>query len=266
MKIKEFVIHRYGPLSETGVIRLNNFTLFWGENEDGKTLTIEALIKILIGKNRKMLANIDRVQEEPDGFIVLQDNNGNDIKIPEKGRIPDLLDISAEDCLNLFVIRNSDLTLAKEAEFFGSVTERLTGIRTNQLRNLKDKLRQIGNLTDTLQIENTKESNFLKNRLMKADELLADCRELFSKSKSNDYDKLEEKLIHIQKDKDILEQEIANLDGARLREKFQTGRKNLQKLIEFKTEMDGLNNFTIEEFISWQQAEQAIEEKQLEII
>jgi uncharacterized protein YhaN len=266
MRIKEFVIHRYGPLSETGVIRLNNFTLFWGENEDGKTLTIDALIKILIGKSRKMVTNIDRVPEEPEGFVILQDNTGNDIKIPEAGRLPELLNLSGEECLNLFVIRNSDLTLAKEAEFFGSVTERLTGIRTNRLRSLKGKLRQFGNLTDTLQIENTKDSHFLKNRLLKADALLEDCQKLYADSKSNEFDKLEEKLIHLQKDRDILEQEIANLDEARLRNKFETGRENLQKLIEFNSEMDNLVNFTIDEFISWQQAEKTIEEKKLEIV
>ncbi|MCK4533686.1 AAA family ATPase, partial [bacterium] len=51
MKIKEFSIIRYGILSDHGKIKLNNFNLFFGRNEKGKSLTIDALVKMLLKKN-----------------------------------------------------------------------------------------------------------------------------------------------------------------------------------------------------------------------
>ena len=41
MRIKEFSITRYGPLRDTGRICLSDFSLVFGGNDDGKTLTID---------------------------------------------------------------------------------------------------------------------------------------------------------------------------------------------------------------------------------
>jgi DNA repair exonuclease SbcCD ATPase subunit len=264
MRIKEFKVHRYGPLSETGRIRLNNFNLFWGENEDGKTLTIEALIKLLVGKNRRFLKNIDRVPEEPDGYIILEDEGKNEKKIPEHGRLTDIFQITAEEFSNLFVIRNSDLTISRENEFYGNVTERLTGLRTNQLKNLKSKLRDIGGLTESFQIINTRESQFLKNRLSKAEELVEKIREIIKKSKSEKFDKLEGKLVYLRKDSKILDQEIGDLEGARLREKYEAGKLNLKKLTDFQEQVKLLDKFNEDELNEWRQCERIIEEKENE--
>ncbi|MCK4446656.1 MAG: AAA family ATPase, partial [Candidatus Marinimicrobia bacterium] len=71
MKIKEFSIRRYGPLPDSGRISLQNFNLFFGNNEDGKTLTIDALVKLLLGKYIKDFEHINRVDETPDGHVII---------------------------------------------------------------------------------------------------------------------------------------------------------------------------------------------------
>ena len=76
MKIEEFSIRRYGPLPDTGRIALGKLCLFFGNNEDGKTLTIDSLTKILFGKKAKIFKKINRVEEDPDGFLVLKDEKG----------------------------------------------------------------------------------------------------------------------------------------------------------------------------------------------
>ncbi|UCC96181.1 MAG: hypothetical protein JSW40_05410, partial [Candidatus Omnitrophota bacterium] len=77
MKLKEFSIMRYGPLPSTGRGSLRNFNLFWGKNEDGKTLTIDALVKLLLGRNIKDFdRSIDRVEEEPEGYVIIEDDKG----------------------------------------------------------------------------------------------------------------------------------------------------------------------------------------------
>jgi len=67
MRVKEFSIMRYGPLSNTGRILLHGFNLFWGKNEDGKTLTIDALVKLLLGRSVREFERINRVEENPEG-------------------------------------------------------------------------------------------------------------------------------------------------------------------------------------------------------
>ncbi len=54
------------------------------KNECGKTLTIDGLVKLLFNKTGKDFENLERVQEVPEGYVVLVDEEGNEYKIPEK--------------------------------------------------------------------------------------------------------------------------------------------------------------------------------------
>lgn len=265
MRIKEFVLHRYGPLTETGVVRLNNFDLFWGENEEGKTLIIEALIKLLLGKTRKLKADIDRVSEQPDGFIIIQHGEGEEAKIPEQGRISDLVNLSAEECANLFIIRNSDLTIERESEFYGSVTERLTGLRSSQIEKVKKSLLRLGYLTDTYRTVDDSNSQHLATRLARAAELIQKCEKLSREAREKAFDHLEEKLVGQQRELERLIHEIQLQEKARLREKFEKGREYLGKLIEVQSQIDQLKNYTEDTVTTWYQAQKQIrdEEEQL---
>ncbi|MBD3180633.1 MAG: AAA family ATPase, partial [Candidatus Latescibacteria bacterium] len=53
MRIREFMINRYGPVNTGGRIELADFNLLFGRNEAGKSLTIDALVKMLLGKGLK---------------------------------------------------------------------------------------------------------------------------------------------------------------------------------------------------------------------
>ncbi len=132
MKIKEFSIMRYGPLPNTGKISLNNFNLFWGKNEDGKTLTIDALVKLLLGRNIRDFERIDRVEEDPGdygSYVSIEDDKGKEIKLPGKENFEEVMGLTPSECRNIFIIRNSDLSIARESEFYTNVTDRLTGLK-----------------------------------------------------------------------------------------------------------------------------------------
>lgn len=95
MKVTQFSITRYGPLSPGKIFNLGDFNIFYGPNESGKTLTVDALIKLLFqGKDQKKSQNslysqlrdfekIDRVDEKPEGFVVIE-SDGKQYKLPEK--------------------------------------------------------------------------------------------------------------------------------------------------------------------------------------
>lgn len=163
---------RYGPLPNADKILLHNFNLFWGKNEDGKTLTIDALIKLLLGRNVRDFERIDRVDENPEGYVIIEDDRGEEFKLPEKGNLTKIANLTPSECRNIFIIRNSDLSIAQESEFYTDVTDRLTGLRTEEISKIKEILREIGKITPTGKFKDTKNENFLKTRIKNAKRLI----------------------------------------------------------------------------------------------
>ena len=53
MRIQEVRIHRYGPLSDFVLTDVGDFTLLFGENESGKTLALDAILRFLLRGRRE---------------------------------------------------------------------------------------------------------------------------------------------------------------------------------------------------------------------
>ena len=264
MRLTEFSIRKYGPLSDSGRILLSNFNLFWGENEDGKTLTLEALVRLLVGRIRKLFGARERVAETPDGYVVVETASGETVTLPEMGDITTLTGLSAEIFTNLFVIRNSNLSIGRESDFYGNVTERLTGLRTTQLRKIKERLRELGYFTEGLDTVNTRESAHLKRRIQQAKDLLNACELLLADARASGYDSLEENLVHLQAQQQELEREINDLERARLGKKYEQGMACLSTLRDLLQKLEPLQPFSEEELNEWRQAYLLIEEKEAE--
>ena len=85
MRIAEFFIVRYGPLSGERPVRPAPFSLLYAPNEEGKTLTAEALVRMLLGRGARQFKGIGRVEETPEGYVILRQADGTDVKLPEAG-------------------------------------------------------------------------------------------------------------------------------------------------------------------------------------
>ena len=243
MKLKEFSIMRYGPLANTGRIPLHNFNLFWGKNEDGKTLTIDALVKLLFGRNIRDFKGIDRVEEKPEGYVVIEDDKGKEIKLPEKGDLTKVADLTPSltpsECRNIFVIRNSDISIASEGEFYTNVTNRLTGLRTEEISQVKEQLRETGKITPSGVLRDIKGER-LKERVEKAKELLDEIESLAKEIEEEGLDELEGESVRQKEKLETTEQDIRNLEDARKREEYEKGKEALDKLIGALREIKGL--------------------------
>lgn len=230
MKIKEFSIIRYGPLPSRGRISLSNFNLFLGKNEDGKTLTIDALTKLLLGQGIKEFEGIDRVEENPEGYVIIEDEEIKEIKLPEKGDLSVVADLTSTECRNIFIIRNSDLSIAHESEFYTHVTDRLIGLRTEELAKIKEALREIGKITPTEgKFRDIKEEK-LKTRMGDARSLIGEINDLSEEIKAENLDELEKEITELEEEIEKIEQSIENLEYARKRKKYEKGKEALVKL------------------------------------
>ncbi len=265
MKIKEFAIMRYGPLPNIERISLNNFNLFFGKNEDGKTLTIDALVKLLLGRNIRDFEHIDRVEETPEGYVIILDDKGKEIKLSEKKNLTKLADLTPSECRNVFIVRNSDLSIARditrESEFYTNVTDRLTGLRTKAISSIKRKLQDLGRLTRAesgAELSDKKDFGNIKSRLSKAFKLIEKINSLEEKIEEEKFDALEEESVKQREEIGVISQEMKSLEEARKREKYEKGKEALNKLKEALEGYKQLEIYSDDEERLWRDYEKEV--------
>ncbi|MBU2598633.1 MAG: hypothetical protein KKC53_05635 [Actinobacteria bacterium] len=229
MKIKEFLITRYGPLRNRNPFKLVDFNLFWGKNEEGKTLTIDALIKLLLGRNIRNFEHIDRVEESPEGYIIIENDKGKEIKLPEKGNLTEVADLTPSESRNIFIIRNSDLSITRESEFYTNVTDQLTGLRTEDISQIKQTLEGIGKITPSGKFRDIGDEK-LKSRIENTGTLVGEIKSLIEEIKEEEFDKVEKELVENRIKKEQLIEEIKKFEHAQKREKYEKGKEALKKL------------------------------------
>jgi DNA repair protein SbcC/Rad50 len=253
--LKEYALRRYGPLPDSGKLVLGKFNLFFGANEDGKTLTIDALLKILFGKAAvRSFQAIKRVEEQPDGYVVLQLEDRQEMKLPEAGTLPDLLGISAAEFANIFIIRDSNLSIANEDQFYRGVTNRLTGMRSGEIKVVIDGLRELGQVTNTGEYKNTAPDK-LKDRLGKARLLMQKGSQLAEKMLAEGYAGFEKDLAALNGEREDCRNRLRLQREAANREKYETGLGALARLKSALQEMEQLNRVTEVDYDEWRSTE-----------
>ncbi|MEM3432474.1 MAG: AAA family ATPase [Candidatus Bilamarchaeaceae archaeon] len=258
MRIKEFLITRYGPISYKNKISLSNFNLIWGNNEEGKTLTVDALVKLLLGRDSHDFENIERVDETPEGYVIIEDKKGNEVKLPEKGKLTDLFNLKSYECHNIFIIRNSNLSIARdvleENNFFVNVTDRLIGIRTSEISEIIKNLREIAKITPKGLFKDTQEEK-LKTNISNAENCINEIESLIKEIEEKKLDELEENIIKLEEQKAIVDQEISRYEDARKREKYEKGEKALNELAHALEQLKELEIYNVNDEQLWQNCE-----------
>ena len=262
MRIEEFTISRYGPLIDLNRVKLGAFTLFFGQNEEGKTLLIDALVKLLFSRYKEFGEGVQRVDERPDGYIII-DDNGKEIKIPEKGDLVKLFDISPSEGRDIFIIRDSDLTILHESKHYRKIIDQLTGLRTEETENIIAKLHNIGKLTPQGDFLN-KKPEWLKGKIINANELLQKIEGIDENYKKEDIEKLEKELVENREVLKKLNERLKLLGIARNREKYEKGAKVLENLKEVVKELNRLKKIDEEDWQTWRDGERDIKRSKAE--
>jgi len=81
MRIKKIHIIKYGPINALELDISPGLQVIMGPNESGKTLTIDAVIKMLLEGKTRDFEHIDRVSQEPEGYILFEDSQGKEQKV-----------------------------------------------------------------------------------------------------------------------------------------------------------------------------------------
>ncbi|AFG35552.1 hypothetical protein Ferpe_1483 [Fervidobacterium pennivorans DSM 9078] len=217
MRIKEFHIRKYGPIMLSKSFQLGNFTIFYGKNESGKTLTIEAILKILVGKKEakeKYYENIDRVKEFPAGYLILEDGERS-VRV-ENGEFLRQFNLSHEELKNTIIIRNSDLSIetpqkSKESDIYSIVTEKLVGSRISEIQSIRARILENSIITESGIFKDQKDARY-KQRYEKARAVIQEINALLPSLESADYFEIEEKITKIQSEIELLKKKLNTLE------------------------------------------------------
>jgi DNA repair protein SbcC/Rad50 len=148
MRIKKIHIIKYGPINSLELDINPGLQVIMGPNESGKTLTIDAVIKMLLEGKTRDFEHIDRVSQEPEGYILFEDNEGNEQKVDIRKGLERHMDLGGMDLRNIFIIRDSDLTLRDECGYFRNITDKLTGLRLEQIEDIMSYIQDFGRLVN----------------------------------------------------------------------------------------------------------------------
>jgi len=257
MFLKEFLISRYGPLPDSGLRETGSFNLFFGLNEEGKTLTIDALLKMLLGKGTKRFNAIKRVNESPEGYLIIEDGNRREYKLPEAGTVAELFGLSTNEFSNIFVIRDSDLSISEENIFYRDITNRLTGLRSGEINEIKNRIYDLAGITAGGDYQNVAPVK-LKDKIKKAHYISGRVDELLARLHEERFGRFEEELAGLEALKLDTEEKLNLFRAAQNRELFEKGTEALGKLKNALLESEKLKDLNHEDYDSWQQSQSSL--------
>ncbi|MDH5269646.1 MAG: hypothetical protein OEY32_06940 [Candidatus Krumholzibacteria bacterium] len=239
MHVKRVCISRYGPLQPLDET-LAPFTVIHGPNERGKTLLIDALVRMLFkdGLKRshyKLFGNLTRVDERPEGFVVVTTHAG-ETKIGAEESLADVapVAISPEDFRNVFLIRDSDLALNDEEAYYGRVSERLCGTSSTAIDRLKDALKRIGRLRSAspdspLTVRKDRDQKRIGEQVTAAERLIDRMVELGGALERDGFDVSSRRLAELAEVRERCEGELRTLRAAETRTRLENARRAVEE-------------------------------------
>ena len=258
MRIKEFIVTRYGPLVDLGRFSLKDFNLFFGRNEEGKTLLIDSIVRFLFKRVKKIFDKIERVDETPEGYLIMEMEDGKTIKFPEKGELTENTGLSVREYRDIFIIRSSDLSIDEENVFYRNVQNRLTGLRTDEIKRIQNHLLDIGKLTPKERDFRDKKDENLKAKLLNAEKLIERIERLKKEIGKEGFENLEEESFNKKKSIETIDGKLNDYDNARKRETYEKCNTALNSLKTAGREIKNLEIYNDEEEELWRDTERDI--------
>jgi DNA repair exonuclease SbcCD ATPase subunit len=236
----------------------------YGANESGKTLLIDAVLKILLSDTITDFDEIDRVQETPEGFVVME-RGVDEIKLSREETLSDYLTVDSRDLRNIFVIRNSDLTILDQGGYFRSFTDRMIGLQTKRITQILESLQASGWLTrkdSKASLSSSKKSDYMGERRDRSKKLIKDVEGYLEKVETEKLDEVEYLAIKSKASVQELKHSIEEMEKSRNKQRYTEASNALQEIEKNTEEIRKLERFeesTLEEVKRQQQEVDGLE-------
>ncbi|KXA99231.1 hypothetical protein AKJ40_03660 [candidate division MSBL1 archaeon SCGC-AAA259M10] len=235
MKMKEINIPRYGPIRDINWTLEGGIQPIYGPNESGKTLLVEALMRIFGGKDISLPEGAERVEEKPEGYVVVE-MDGEEKKINFDNPLCEYLNVDPDELTNTLVVRNSDLCIESEDQFYERVSDKLSGLWTDGIRRVEGELKKLGRLTGTLKLSNKKDFNKAKDQLNAAQDLREDVEKYLTEAEEEGISKLEAQKLSAESRINRLKKRKEKLKLGKLLEAHDKASSALNQLFDIPSE------------------------------
>lgn len=245
MRLTTAEIDRYGPIANRRPACGEGVTVCYGPNESGKTLHLEALLRLLEPDVATVLDGIDRVEGAPVGRVVVEHADEHH-ELGNGTALSDVSRVDADALHNVFVVRNSDLELTGGHDYYASLTDRLGDVHTTELATIQEELKASGRLTPTERLASNPESDYAKDVRDDADALAAEIRSYVDEATDEGLDALEVRRLAVARELQTASEAVVEGDAAarvaeyeRLAERleaYQTASERLEALSSFERE------------------------------
>jgi hypothetical protein len=257
MEIQEIAIDHYGPLRDVRHRPRPGLQVFYGPNESGKTLLIDAMLKLLLGRRLKDFQNIDRVDDMPQGRVAMF-WRGKEHIFDGRTLLEDVTGISASDLRNIFVIRNKDLQFSDQREYFSRLNDQLTGMEGRRLARLKESVRILGRMTrasSAAQLSKSQDFDGVGDKVKEAEKLAAEIREYVEQARKQQLDALENKLEASRRQLKTAEEQIQLQEQAKTWDEFQQKCRLVEEYSLRRQAAQELQSYTQAKFVALQEKE-----------
>ena len=246
MRIHQLNLPVYGPLENVNLNFAPGLQIIYGPNESGKTLLIDALVKLLLGtKNIRDFAAIDRVPGLPQGHLRLH-LAGQEHILKAGFHLDKLVKLTPQDLRNLYVVRNKDLEMSGQG-YLQQLSDRLTGMDTTRMKQLRALLAEragLTNPTSTGKLAVSRESGYLGRRYEESLKLIQQISVYLEDAKARNLDQLEVTLAACHNRLKTLETELVAQESARERSLWEEKQEMVDKFQALHAKTARLKRFT----------------------
>lgn len=231
MEIREIAISHYGPLRDIKHRPQPGLQILYGPNESGKTLLIDSVLKLMLGKRLKDFKDIDRVQGMPQGRVALA-FQGKEHIFDGKTMLEDVTGLNSSDMRNIFVIRNKDLQISGQADYFSRLNDQLSGMEGRRLAKLKEIVRNQGRMTRTssaAQLSKSQDFDWIGDKVADASKLAEEIRDYIEQAQAGQLDALEQRLEESRRRLQAINRQIQDQEQAKLWAEYDQLRRQVEE-------------------------------------
>ena len=234
MKIKEINLQHYGPLPKFNKEFDEGVHIIYGSNESGKTLLIDAVMKMLIG-GKKFDSSLGRVEEFPSGYVLIE-KDGEEFKLDSKESLEDIMEIGSDELRNIFCIRDADLRITKETEFYERTQDKIAGLRSSDIRRIISSLRGRGRLTAGGGLSDSAGNDKARSVYSEASSLVTEISTYNKRAKEENVEKIELDLMEARASQVSSRDKMNKLEKAKQKLEFEAIQSDYNELTTANSE------------------------------
>lgn len=257
MRLKRLFIENFGLFHNVSFDFDEGVTLFFGNNESGKTTLIDAILCGLYGFNKKVFPVWqERYDEGLKGELILS-YNGQDISLPQKGKFFEISSLNPLYFKNVFCIRSGEVLLDKDdfrkKDWTNMLMNRILGMH-GDLKSVIEELRKKAGITQNGERESRtkvwRDVEAMEREIESYEKRREKTESLFKRERERDI-----RIKELNTLEDNLSQEELNrkaLEKAREKEELQRIKELHKEIKKKEEELDLYSHLKEEELKRWE--------------